>query len=93
MVITRGAAGASLYRRGALVAEVAAPSVEAVDATGAGDAFVGAITVALLEGQPVDDALRFACAAGGLAATGAGAQPSLPTREAVKALLKLQTVW
>jgi ribokinase len=87
VVITRGAAGASLYRRGAVVAEVGAPLIEAVDATGAGDAFVGAITVALLEGQPVADALRFACATGALAATVAGAQPSLPTREAVEALL------
>jgi len=70
-----------------VVAEVGAPLVEAVDATGAGDAFVGAITVAFLEGQPVDAALRFACAAGALAATVAGAQPSLPTREQVEALL------
>ncbi|MDP3401744.1 MAG: ribokinase [Brevundimonas sp.] len=93
VVITRGAEGASLYKRGAVVAEVGAPLVEAVDATGAGDAFVGAITVALLEGQAVEAALRFACAAGALAATVAGAQPSLPTREQVEALLKLRMVW
>lgn len=93
VVITRGAAGASLYKRGAVVAEVGAPLVEAVDATGAGDAFVGAITVAFLEGQPVDAALRFACAAGALAATVRGAQPSLPTRAQVEALLKLRMVW
>jgi ribokinase len=93
VVITRGAEGASLYKRGAVVAEVGAPLVEAVDATGAGDAFVGAITVALLEGQAVEAALRFACAAGALAATVAGAQPSLPTREQVEALLALRMVW
>lgn len=93
VVITRGAEGASLYKRGAVVAEVGAPLVEAVDATGAGDAFVGAITVAFLEGQPVEAALRFACAAGALAATVAGAQPSLPSREKVEALLKLRMVW
>lgn len=93
VVITRGAQGASLYRRGAVVAEVGAPLVEALDATGAGDAFVGAITVAFLEGQPVEAALRFACAAGALAATVAGAQPSLPTRDRVEALLKLHGVW
>lgn len=93
VVITRGAQGASLYRRGAVVAEVGAPLVEALDATGAGDAFVGAITVAFLEGQPVEAALRFACAAGALAATVAGAQPSLPTRDRVEALLKLRMVW
>lgn len=93
VVITRGAQGASLYRRGAVVAEVGAPLVEALDATGAGDAFVGAITVAFLEGQQVEAALRFACAAGALAATVAGAQPSLPTRDRVEALLKLHGVW
>jgi ribokinase len=92
VVITRGAEGASLYKRGAVLAEVGAPLVEAVDATGAGDAFVGAITVALLEGQPIDAALRFACAAGALAATVAGAQPSLPTRDQVEAMLNLGRV-
>lgn len=92
VVITRGAEGAGLYKRGAVVAEVGAPLVEAVDATGAGDAFVGAITVAFLEGQAVESALRFACAAGALAATVAGAQPSLPIRDQVEALLDLRTV-
>ena len=45
------------------------------------------ITVALLEGMDPAEALRFACAAGAAAATRAGAQPSLPTREEVEALL------
>lgn len=87
VVVTRGAAGASLYQRGGLIADVAPPKVVAIDATGAGDAFVGAITVAMLEGMPEDVALRFACAAGALAATRAGAQPSLPTRDEVEAIL------
>lgn len=87
VVVTRGAQGAALYQRGTLVAEAVPPPVTAVDATGAGDAFVGAITVAMLEGMPDAAALRFACAAGALAATRAGAQPSLPTREEVFAVL------
>ena len=87
VVITRGAAGAALYSRGGLIAEAKPPEVVAVDATGAGDAFVGAIVVALLEGMEPVDALRFACAAGALAATRPGAQPSLPTRAEVEALL------
>ncbi len=87
VVITRGAAGAALYSRGGLVAEAEPPEVVAVDATGAGDAFVGAIVVALLEGMEAEAALRFACAAGALAATRPGAQPSLPTRAEVEALL------
>lgn len=85
--MTLGARGAALYQRGGLIAQVEPPQVVAVDATGAGDAFVGAIVVALLEGMTDEDALRFACAAGALAATRAGAQPSLPYRDEVEALL------
>ena len=59
----------------------------AVDATGAGDCFVGAITVALLEGMDPAAALTFACAAGAIAATRPGAQPSMPTRAEVEAIL------
>ena len=87
VVITQGARGAEMYHRGVKMAWATPPSITAVDTTGAGDAFVGAITVALLEGMDPADALRFACAAGAVAATRAGAQPSLPTREEVEALL------
>ncbi len=88
VVVTMGSRGAALYQRGGLIAQVEPPRVVAVDATGAGDAFVGAIVVALLEGMGDEDALRFACAAGALAATRAGAQPSLPYRDEVEALLE-----
>ena len=54
-----------------------------MDATGAGDTFTAALTVALVEGQPPQDALRFACAAGAAATTNMGAQPALPYREDV----------
>jgi ribokinase len=87
VVITQGARGAEMYHRGVKVAWATPPAITAVDATGAGDAFVGAITVALLEGMEPAEALRFACAAGASAATRAGAQSSLPTREEVEALL------
>ena len=85
VAITLGARGAKLLRAGEVVAEALPPQVIAVDTTGAGDAFVGALTVALLEGQLPADALAFACAAGALAATKAGAQPSLPWRAEVDA--------
>lgn len=88
VAITWGARGAGLYRRGELIASVAPPSVEAIDATGAGDAFVAALTLALLERRPPEAALAFACAAGALAATRPGAQPSLPGRAEVEALLR-----
>jgi ribokinase len=85
--VTWGAKGAGLYRDGAMIAQAAPPPIRAVDATGAGDAFVAALTVALLEAMPHERALAFACAAGALAATRPGAQPSLPTRAEVEALL------
>jgi ribokinase len=87
VVTTLGARGAVMHQRGAEIARAAPPRVTAVDATGAGDAFVGAICVALLEGMEAAAALRFACAAGALAATRPGAQPSLPTRAEVEAII------
>ncbi len=88
IAVTWGAKGAGLYRAGQQIAAAAPPPVTALDTTGAGDAFVGALTVALLEGQAPEAALKFACAAGALAATRAGAQPSLPTRAEVDARLE-----
>jgi ribokinase len=84
---TYGSKGASLRKGGAVIAEAQPPRVEAVDTVGAGDAFTAALTVALVEGLEPPEALRFACAAGAAAATRAGAQPSLPTREEVELLL------
>lgn len=83
VVVTQGARGAEMYQRGVRVAAATPPAVTAIDATGAGDAFVGAITVALVEGMEAEAALTFACTAGALAATRAGAQPSLPGRSEV----------
>lgn len=87
VVVTQGARGAEMYHRGVKMAWATPPEVVAIDATGAGDAFVGAIVVALLDGMETKAALEFACAAGALAATRAGAQPSLPTRDEVEMLL------
>ena len=80
---TRGAGPASLERHGEVVAEARPPTTEAVDATGAGDTFTAALTVALVEGQAPEKALQFACAAGAMAVTKMGAQPSLPMRSEV----------
>jgi ribokinase len=57
--------------------------VKAVDTTAAGDAFCGAFATAISENKPVEYALKFASAAGGLAATKAGAVPSLPTQQEI----------
>ncbi len=86
--VTLGVRGAVLFRNGEQVATAVPPPVAAVDATGAGDAFVAALTLAMLEGQPPEAALRFACAAGALACTRPGSQPSLPTRQEVETVLR-----
>ncbi len=79
----------TLGSRGALVDGVVVPPypTEVVDPTGAGDAFCGALAVALAEGRALIEAVRFANAAGALAVATSGAQPSMPTRTAVEALL------
>ena len=84
---TFGASGAALVQDGEEVARVSSPGVDAVDTTGAGDAFTAALTLALVEGQSPAEALRFACAAGAAATQRRGAQPSLPTRDEVQRLL------
>jgi ribokinase len=62
--------------------------VKAVDSTGAGDVFNGALAVALAEGRPLRAAARFANAAAALSVTKLGAQPSAPTRAAIERFLK-----
>lgn len=61
--------------------------VTAIDTVAAGDAFNAALAVSLAEGAPLAVAVRFACAAGALAVTAAGALDAMPSRAAVDALL------
>lgn len=61
--------------------------VTAVDTTAAGDVFNGAFSVGLSENMPVADALRFASAAAAISVTRRGAQPSVPSRTEVEAML------
>ena len=86
VVVTAGAAGAFAMHEGAAM-HVSAPEVKVVDTTGAGDAFCGALAASLGRNQTFEDALRWAVAAGGLATTVAGAQPSIPIEDAVRALV------
>jgi ribokinase len=87
VAVTYGAEGAALYEGGVEVARAAAPRVDAVDGTAAGDAFAACLVVSLLEERPREEALRRACAAGALTASRLGAQPSLPTSAEVEAIL------
>ena len=88
IALTLGAEGAALLERGEEVARARPPAVQAVDGTAAGDAFCAALVVSLLEGRDRGEALRRACVAGAVAASRAGAQPSLPTAAEVDALLR-----
>ena len=87
VALTLGVEGAVLLEDGEEIAHAAPPSVEAVDGTAAGDAFTACLLVSLLEGRGAQEALERSCAAGALAASGMGAQPSLPTTAEIDAIL------
>jgi len=87
VIVTLGAKGALVATRdGARV--VPGFRVKAVDTTAAGDVFNGALAVRLAEGRPLLEAVRFAHAAAALSVTRPGAQPSIPTRREIRALLR-----
>lgn len=86
LIITLGEQGC-LVVQGAERHPIPAHPVKAVDTTAAGDAFVGAFAVAWAEGKSLIEAARWGNAAGAIAVTRAGAQPSLPTRQEVLGLL------
>ena len=79
VVVTRGAAGAEVHRSGVPVRRVPAFPVDAVDTTGAGDAFCGAVAWALSTGRDLDWAVTAAGAAGALATRRTGARAGLPS--------------
>lgn len=87
VVVTLGAAGAKAYRKGRPVAEAQPPAVTPIDTVGAGDAFCGAFVTALGEGRSVASSLAWGCAAGAVATTRPGAQPSLPTAQEIEGLM------
>jgi ribokinase len=87
VAVTLGEEGAILLEGGNVIAQAEPPDVRAVDGTAAGDAFTACLVVSLLEGRDRREALERACAAGALAVSRAGAQPSLPTADEVDALL------
>jgi ribokinase len=86
VVITLGARGAIAVAGSAVVAQPGF-NVSVVDTTGAGDAFVAGFVVGQWWSAGLGSALRLGCAAGALATTRAGAQPSLPSLAEVDALL------
>lgn len=89
VLITRGEEGAVLIVTDSK-SVFKAFKVSPVDTTAAGDAFCGALAVAISEGVDLDSAIRFACAAGALSVQSVGATPSLPTREQISLLIQSQ---
>jgi ribokinase len=87
VALTLGAEGAVLLEHGKEVVRAKPPKVNAVDGTGAGDAFTACLVVSHHEGRDWEEALRRACAAGAIAASRLGAQPSLPTADEVDSIL------
>jgi ribokinase len=88
-VITRGEHGVLVTGRDDVEEYPAFPATP-VDTTAAGDAFAGALGASLARGASLSEALRRGLAAGALAVSVRGASPSLPTAEAVDALLASQ---
>ncbi|WOH64564.1 ribokinase [Bradyrhizobium sp. BWA-3-5] len=82
----------TLGKRGVLALISGEPSliegraVKAVDTTGAGDCFVGALAAQLANGKPIRDALQYANTAASICVQRMGAAPSMPTAAEVAAL-------
>jgi ribokinase len=88
VVVTLGAKGALLKTRTERVHVPAFSAGEVVETAGAGDAFNGGFALALAEGWPVAEAVRFGCAVAGISVTRPGTAPSMPRRDEVEALLR-----
>lgn len=84
VVVTLGERGALVHADGAVV-HVAAPSVDVVDTTGAGDCFVAALAFGVARGQHVVAATELACSAAAMSVRAVGARGALPTLEEVQA--------
>lgn len=87
VIVTLGKRGSCWVQRDRVQSFASFP-VAAVDSTAAGDAFNGALACAVAEGSSMQEAIRFASAAGAMAVTRKGAQDSLPSRDEIEGLLK-----
>jgi ribokinase len=88
VVITLGSRGCQVIAGKSRL--IPAPQVEAVDTVGAGDAFNGALAVAVAEGRPLEEAAQWANAAAALAVTRPGAQAALAFRDSIDQLATRQ---
>jgi ribokinase len=86
IIITLGEQGAFL-RSEDHETHIGSFPVKALDSTAAGDAFCGALAAAIVHGATMSESVAYACAAGALATTRRGAEPSLPRREEIEKLM------
>jgi ribokinase len=86
LVVTRGAAGAEIYRGDGSSVTVPSHRVKVLDTTGAGDAFVATLSVAIHDGLALEQAVAMAVGAGAIAVTGLGGRGALPTRARIAEL-------
>jgi ribokinase len=89
VIVTLGANGALIVSK-ETTKHISSFPVDVVDTTAAGDAFIGGFASALLQNKSMEEAVRYGCACGALAATKFGAQPSLPTKEEVERFMSLR---
>lgn len=90
VVLTLGSRGAFVMDKSGITTRLENHQVRVVDTTAAGDAFIGGLAAGLAEGAPLIRAAELGNAAGALAVTRLGAQPSMPTRPEVEQLLSGQ---
>ena len=86
VIVTMGEKGV-LYVSQEETFHISAFSVNVLDTTAAGDAFIGGLAVSFARGKEMRASIRYASACGALAVTRFGAQPSLPTAEEVEKFL------
>jgi ribokinase len=86
VIITMGKQGA-LIVTDEYVKMIPSPMVDAIDSTGAGDVFNGALAVAIAEGKDLPEAVKFACSAAAISVTRLGAQSSAPGRKEIELYL------
>jgi ribokinase len=87
LLVTLGATGAVLVRRGKAPVDIRAPKVKAIDATGAGDSLNGSFAAAIASGLDLEPAARRAVVAASLSVMRPGAREGMPTRAELDAKL------